>query len=121
MGGQGMPHFVRPFWNLWLDTGVMGYYYCQPNSVHMGYGNELPTRLAWEWQSYCMRFEEKTCEVGRNKVKSKLVLAADGVLSSNEQIAHNLFYSGRWIPLEEQLARVDNLTTTVVSDTINHY
>jgi len=121
-GGQGMPHFVRPFWHLHSDTGLMGMYYLQPLSIHMGYGQlEMPWRLGLEWQSYCMRFEEKNCEVGKNKVKSKLVLAMDGVKSSNDYIAHQLMYAKRWIPLEEQLARVDNLTTAIVSDTINHY
>jgi len=121
-GGHGMLHFCRPWWSLHSDTGVMGFYYCQPLGTLQGWNSiELPWRLGMEWQSYCMRFEEQRYDIGKNKLKSNLLLATDGTKKSCETTAHQLAHYGRWVPMEELYARIDNLTIAVVSDVINHY
>eukprot|EP01062_Namystynia_karyoxenos_P016537 TRINITY_DN1603_c0_g1_i1.p1 TRINITY_DN1603_c0_g1~~TRINITY_DN1603_c0_g1_i1.p1 ORF type:complete len:518 (+),score=195.49 TRINITY_DN1603_c0_g1_i1:106-1554(+) len=119
--GKGSLHEVRPFLASYSDTGLMGFYL----QFSMGADREesfyFMTRMQSEWCKYCMRLEGHQVEVGKNLLKSKLLFGSDGAQKSAQQIGEQVLLVGRHLSLEEQFARIDDLTTADCSDTINHY
>eukprot|EP01065_Artemidia_motanka_P033031 TRINITY_DN3_c0_g2_i1.p1 TRINITY_DN3_c0_g2~~TRINITY_DN3_c0_g2_i1.p1 ORF type:complete len:483 (+),score=177.26 TRINITY_DN3_c0_g2_i1:76-1524(+) len=119
--GLGSLHEVRPLMANYSDTGLQGFYYVYSVGATREEGIFFLSRLQFEWVQYCMRLEQYQVEVGKNKLKSKLLFETDGAKKAAEKIGEQILYVGRCAPLEEQYARIDALTVQDISDAVNHY
>eukprot|EP01062_Namystynia_karyoxenos_P050844 TRINITY_DN3969_c0_g7_i1.p1 TRINITY_DN3969_c0_g7~~TRINITY_DN3969_c0_g7_i1.p1 ORF type:complete len:521 (+),score=220.56 TRINITY_DN3969_c0_g7_i1:119-1564(+) len=119
--GKGSLHEVQPFLYNYSDTGLMGIYLVHNHGADREEQFFFIQRCLTEWCKYCMRLENYQVEVGKNKLKSKLLFARDGASKSCDVIGKELTTVGRSVPLAEMFQRIDELDTTTVSDVINHY
>eukprot|EP01065_Artemidia_motanka_P033030 TRINITY_DN3_c0_g1_i1.p2 TRINITY_DN3_c0_g1~~TRINITY_DN3_c0_g1_i1.p2 ORF type:complete len:496 (+),score=186.55 TRINITY_DN3_c0_g1_i1:84-1490(+) len=119
--GLGNLHEMRTFMNQYSDTGVMGFYYTHSIGSTREEAIFFLSRLQFEWVMYCQRLEDYTVEKGKNLLTSKFLFERDGVQKSVATAGKQLMTVGRVLPLEEVIARTNDLTTQQVSDTINHY
>ena len=104
---------MKTFFNLHSDTGLMGFHL----AYKLGAGDEgwiLLAGMQAEWCRYCMRLNPYQVEVGKNLLKSKLLFENDGCDKANVNIGKQLVNTGGVAPLEQQFARVNDLTTNQV-------
>eukprot|EP01064_Diplonema_japonicum_P014853 TRINITY_DN2253_c1_g2_i1.p1 TRINITY_DN2253_c1_g2~~TRINITY_DN2253_c1_g2_i1.p1 ORF type:complete len:482 (+),score=151.83 TRINITY_DN2253_c1_g2_i1:53-1498(+) len=112
---------VRTFFDTNSDTGLQGFYFTHNLGDYREESWHFLIALQNEWVRYCMRLAPYQVEVGKNLLKNRLLFEADGAAKANAAIGKELVSKGTFTPLEQSFARIDDLTTQQVSDTVNHY
>eukprot|EP01059_Diplonema_ambulator_P005755 TRINITY_DN15544_c0_g2_i1.p1 TRINITY_DN15544_c0_g2~~TRINITY_DN15544_c0_g2_i1.p1 ORF type:complete len:500 (+),score=215.48 TRINITY_DN15544_c0_g2_i1:49-1500(+) len=112
---------VRTIFDTFSDTGLQGFYFTHNMGCMRDEGWFFLVALQNEWIRYCMRLTPYQVEVGKNLLKSNLLFENDGSEKTNMNIGKQLISKGTYTPLEQAFARIDDVTTQQVSDTMNHY
>ena len=117
---------VHPFFNCYEDVGLLGKAITGrvaptgPGSAMNFYDYIQLTMMEFTRLSQ-KSVHQSELDAAKVMYKSQLLMGHDGATNSFEDIANQLFYRGRRVPIHEMFARIDDITPTNMMEVMQHY
>lgn len=116
---------ANPFLNQYSDSGLCGMYIVgRPHSTG-GSADSMQEIWQYTMHEWCRMTQkvmhEQELEQAKVNLKAQLLFNQDGASNSAQDIGRQALYFGRRVPLAEMFARIDDITTTNVQETLGHY